>query len=177
MNIIVSYLNTIIGFAKLLPSVILGVIVGWLAIKIIIFFLLRAMRLTKVPRDIRGLIATVTRLALWVTLIIVMSQVIGLGSLAVAITGSAAIVAFFLSASIGPLLSNIFSGLFLVGDPDIKAGMRITTNDGKTTGVIKGIDMRKVRIEDDKGLLHVVPNSAVENTEWIILERKSKKIK
>ena len=85
--------------------------------------------------------------------------------------------AFFLSASIGPLLSNIFAGLFLAGDPDIKVGMKVTTNDGKTTGIIKGIDMRKVRIEGEDGLLHVVPNSAVENTEWIILERKAGKNK
>ena len=175
MNIIINYFYTIVGFAKVLPSVVVGLLVGWIAIRVIIFFLLRAMRLTKVPKDIRGLVITVARLALWVTLVIVISQAVGLSSLAVAITGSAAIVAFFLSASIGPLLSNIFSGLFLVGDPDIKAGMKIITNDGKTTGVIKGIDMRKVRIEDDKGLLHIVPNSAVENTEWIILDRKIKK--
>lgn len=174
ISIISSYLNTIVNFAKTLPLLIGGLILGWLVIKIIIFFLSRTIKHARVPKDIRGLIITVTRLVLWVILIVVLAGAAGLGRFAVAISGSAAIAAFFLSASIGPLLSNIFAGLFLASDPDIKVGMKLITNDGKTTGVIKGIDMRKVRIEDEKGLLHVVPNSLVEGTEWIILDRNVK---
>jgi small-conductance mechanosensitive channel len=172
MKVITEYLNTIVSFSKVLPWTLAELLLGWLAIKFLIFLLRRALRLAKVPADVRGLLLSVTRFGLWVVLIITVFQTLGLGSLAVAISGSAAVVAFFLSASVGPLLSNIFAGIFLTSDPDIKVGMKVTTNDGKTTGTIKGIDMRKVRIEDDKGLLHVVPNSLVEGTEWIILERK-----
>jgi len=174
-DVVLGYLKTILHFLEISPLIILGFLFGMLLIKLSVLTLRQILRFSKVPIDVRGLIVTITKLALWITLVVVMTQVIGFGSLAVAITGSAAIVAFFLSASVGPLLSNIFAGLFLVGDPDIRAGMKVTTNDGKTTGVIKGIDMRKVRIEDDKGFLHVVPNSAVENTEWIILSRHVKK--
>lgn len=176
MDIITDYLATIGKFVQLLPWAIVGIIAGWLIIRVIIFFLRRAIRLARVSHDVRGLIITVTRLALWIVLIITISQALGLGSLAVAISGSAAIVAFFLSASVGPLLSNIFAGLFLASDPDIKVGTKLIANDGKTTGIVRGIDMRKVRIEDSEGRLHVVPNALVENTEWIILERKKKKI-
>ena len=172
MEIITDYINTLIKFSKLLPWAILGLLLGWIVIKIIIFFLRRALRLTRVHSDLRGVIITVCRFVLWIVLVITIAQSLGLGGLAVALSGSAAVVAFFLSASVGPLLSNLFAGLFLVSDPDIKVGMKVTTNDGKTTGTIKGIDMRKVRIEDEKGLLHVVPNSLVEGTEWIILKRK-----
>lgn len=170
-----EYLGAILAFVKTLPLLIIGLVVGWLVIKIIIFFLSRAIKHARVPKDIRGLIITVTRLLLWVVLVVMLANIAGLDRFAVAISGSAVIVAFFLSASVGPLLSNIFAGLLLASDPDIKVGMKLTTNDGKTTGVVKGIDMRKVRIEDSKGLIHVVPNSAVENTEWIVLDRDSKK--
>lgn len=172
MEIITDYLNTIANFSKALPWAIMGLVLGWVVIKIIIFFLRRALRFARVHSDLRGVIITVVRFVLWIVLVITIAQSMGFGGLAVALSGSAAVVAFFLSASVGPLLSNLFAGLFLVSDPDIKVGMKVTTNDGKTTGVIKGIDMRKVRIEDEKGLLHVVPNSLVEGTEWIILERK-----
>ncbi len=172
MDIITEYLDTLVKYVRLLPWAVIAIILGWVIIKVIVFFLRRAIKLAKVPKDVQGLIITVTRLILWVVLFITIFQSLGMGGLAVALSGSAAVVAFFLSASIGPLLSNIFAGLFLVGDPDIKVGMKVTVNDGKTTGIIRGIDMRKIRIEDEKGLLHVVPNSLVEGTEWVIEKRK-----
>lgn len=174
IDIIRMYLGSIVGFAKTLPLIIGGLLLGWMFIKILIFFLSRAIRHARVPKDIRGLIITMTRLGLWIMLIVILASAAGLSRFAVAISGSAAILAFFLSASVGPLLSSIFAGLSLASDPDIKVGMKITTNDGKTTGVVKGIDMRKVRIEDSKGQLHVVPNSVVEGTEWVILDRDIK---
>jgi small-conductance mechanosensitive channel len=174
MNTFEKYLDISLNFAKTLPLAIIGFVAGWFVIRMIIFFLRRAIKLAKVPKDVQGLIITVTRFLLWIVLFVLVAQSLGLGGLAVAISGSAAVAAFFLSASIGPLLSSIFSGIMLASDHDIKVGMKITTNDGKTTGTIKGIDMRKVRIEDDKGRLHVVPNSLVEGTEWVILDRNSK---
>ncbi len=175
MDIIAEYIAALVKFSKILPWAIIGLVLGWIIIRIIIHFLKRALKITRVHADLRGVIITVARFVLWIVLVITIAQGLGFGGLAVALSGSAAVVAFFLSASVGPLLSNLFAGLFLVSDPDIKVGMRVTTNDGKTTGTIRGIDMRKVRIEDDKGLLHVVPNSLVEGTEWIILDRKDQK--
>lgn len=178
MNIAIllkDYLDILIKFAKLLPLAIVGLILGWLLIKVIISLLRHAIALAKISPDIRGLIITVVKFLLWTALIFVIVQALGLGSFAIALSGSAVIMVFFLSNSIGPVLSNIFAGLFLVSDPDIKVGMKITTNDGKTTGIIKSLDMRKIRIEDEEGLLHVVPNSVVENTEWIICKNKKNK--
>lgn len=176
MYIIEEFLKTVIDFLPRLPFVIIGILAGWLVIKSIIFVLKRSLRLAKVKKDVTGLITTILKFVLWIILIAVVFQAMGLGSLAIAISGSAAIAAVFLSASIGPTLSNIFSGIFLAGDPDIKVGMKIITNSGETKGIIKSIDMRKIRIEDDKGVLHVVPNSVVENEEWIVVDRNKKSL-
>ncbi len=174
MYIIEDFLKTIIDFLPKIPMVIIGVFAGWFIIKFITIILKRALKIAKLAKDVSGLVITLCKLLLWIILLTVIASALGLGSLAVAISGSAAVAAFFLSASVGPTLSNIFSGIFLAGDPDIKVGMKIITNSGKTEGVIKGIDMRKVRILDDKGILHIVPNSVVENGEWIVIDRNKK---
>jgi len=174
MYIIEEFLKTIFDFLPKLPFIIIGVLAGWLVIKAIVYILKRTLKIAKVKKDISGLILTTCKFILWVVLIAVIMQSIGFGGVVIAISGSAAIVAIFLSSSIGPTLSNIFSGIFLAGDPDIKVGMKIITNSGDTKGVIKAIDMRKVRIEDSKGILHIVPNSVVENGEWIVVDRYKK---
>ena len=172
MNIIEAFIKTILEFLPKVPTIIIGIIAGWLIISAITLLVKRSLRLAKVKKDISGLIITIVKFILWIILVTVIAGSIGFGSLAVALSGSAAVVAFFLSASIGPTLSNIFSGIFMAGDPDIKVGMRIITNNGGTEGVIKSVDMRKVRILDDDGVLHVIPNSVVENGEWIVVDRK-----
>jgi len=175
MDIVSNFVYAIGGFLPKVPWVILGVVVGWVIIRLITFLLRRTMKLARVPKDIVGLVITVTKFILWILLVLIVASSLGLSSLAIYLSGSAAVVAFFLSASVGPTLSNIFSGIFLTGDPDIKVGMKISTNNGQTVGVIHGIDMRKVRITGDDGKLHIVPNSMVENGEWIVLDRNTKK--
>ncbi len=171
MNIIEEFVGTIINFLPKIPFILIGIFVGWLIIETIIYILKRFFKIAKVKKDISGLTITICKFILWVILIAVILEAMGFGGIVIAISGSAAIVAIFLSSSVGPTLSNIFSGIFLAGDPDIKVGMKIITNDGKTKGTIKSIDMRKVRLEDSKGVLHVVPNSVVENGEWVVVDK------
>lgn len=157
-----------------LPVATFNLLVGIIFINIIMFAVRRAVRLLKIPHDLRGIVISLSNFVLWIMLTIFVASSLGLNNLAWALSGSALILVFFLNNSAGPLIANVVSGLFLIGDPDFTVGMKVITNDGKTEGVIKGIDMRKVRIQDTKGKLHVVPNSLVENTEWVILERKAK---
>ena len=63
--------------------------------------------------------------------------------------------------------NDIISGLFLAGDDDIDLGFRVKM--GNVEGVVEKID--QVRIRDDEGHLHVLPNRAVEETEWVVLFR------
>lgn len=171
MNFFDEFLTNIKHFLPKLPMAILALLLGMIGIKIVIFILRKSIKIVRIPKDLRGIIITLTKFLLWTMLLLVIFYSLGLGSLAYVISGSALVLVFLLNNSIAPLLGNVFSGIFLVSDPHIGVGKRIVTNDGKTEGVIEGIDMRKIRIRDDKGRLHVVPNSAVENSEWIILEK------
>jgi small conductance mechanosensitive channel len=165
------------GLISILPKIpvsLLMLLVGMIVIDLMVFLVKKSVRLFKIPDDLRGLVISVFKFSLWVVLLILIAQSLGLSNLALAISGSAVVVVFLLNTSFGPLLTSIVSGMFLISDPDFAVGMKVSLNDGKTEGVVVGIDMRKVRIKDAKGQVHVVPNSVVEGGEWIVVERKSR---
>ena len=174
MHIIDQFISFIFLIISKVPAIIISILVAWLVIKVILYLTKRSLRIAKTPKDTSRWTIRIVKILLWATFIIIAAGSLGLGNIAIALSGSAAIVAFFLSVSIGPTLSNIFSGMFLSGDSDLKVGMKIITNSGNTKGVVKSMDMRKIRVEDDKGVLHVLPNSVVENGEWIVVERNTK---
>ncbi|MCX6728957.1 MAG: mechanosensitive ion channel family protein [Candidatus Saccharibacteria bacterium] len=175
MYIAKDFINIIVDFLPKIPVIIISLLIGWLVIKVIILIIKRALRLSTMKKDVSGWIVNASKVVLWSILIIVIASGVGFSGLAVALTGSAAITAFVFSVSLGPTLSNIFSGMFLSGDVDIEVGMKVITNSGKTEGTIVSMDMRKVRIRDKKGVLHVLPNSTVENDEWIVVDEVKKR--
>ena len=69
--------------------------------------------------------------------------------------------------------SDIIAGLFLALDADLDIGFRVKA--GGVEGVIEKIDLRKIRIRDDQGRLHVVPNRTVEGAAWTVIARGSMK--
>lgn len=175
MDIFKLFFDPIFLVIPKIPGVIFNLLIGILIIKFLTYLLKHSIKILKIPADLRGLVITSVKLGLWLMLVIFVTSSLGLGNLAVLISGSAVVLVFFLNNSVGPLLGDIFSGLFLVGDPDFTVGMKVQVNEGKTEGVIHGIDMRKVRLIDDDGKLHVIPNSKIEKGEWVILERKAEK--
>ncbi|HIQ00190.1 TPA: mechanosensitive ion channel, partial [Candidatus Bipolaricaulota bacterium] len=50
---------------------------------------------------------------------------------------------------------------------DLRLGFRIKT--GSVEGIVEKIDLRKIRIRDDHGQLHVLPNRAVEGAPWVVV--------
>lgn len=175
MNFLSNLMDSIAKIIPKIPVAIFDLLIGWLLISIANYVIRHSVKLLRIPRDLRGLIITVSKLAMWVILVIYIASVLGLGNLALLLSGSAVVLVFFLNTSVGPLLSDIFSGLFLISDPDFKVGMHVSVEDGKTEGVVKGIDMRKVRILGKDGKLRVVPNNIIERGTWKIIERNPEK--
>jgi small-conductance mechanosensitive channel len=114
---------------------------------------------------------TVIRVALWILLLVAVLQVLGLSSVALAVTGSFAILLFGFSSGISNTVSDLVAGLQIANDKDFKVGYRVKAGDQKTEGIIRELDIKKTRIEDDKGRIHVIPNSVIEKNEWVVLER------
>ncbi len=89
--------------------------------------------------------------------------------IAAALSGSIALVALAVANAAKGTTNDIIAGLFLAVDEDLDIGFRVRTGD--VEGRVERIDLRKVRIRDDDGHLHVIPNRSVESTPWIVLAR------
>ena len=175
MNILDVFLQPVIKVIPHIPEAILSLVIGYVVITILVFVLKHVLKYTKFPKDLKGLFVSGVKTILWLILIIFIVKALGLGNLVVAISGSAIILAFILNNGAAGLVSDIISGIFLASDPDFHVGMKVSLNEGKTVGVIKHLDTRKVRIVDDKGVMHVLPNSLVEKGEWLVLEKIEQK--
>ena len=89
--------------------------------------------------------------------------------IAAALSGSIALVALAIANAAKGTTNDIIAGLFLAIDEDLDLGFRVRTGD--VEGRVERIDMRKVRIRDDEGRLHVIPNRSVESAPWIVISR------
>ncbi len=154
-----------------LPVAIIGLVIGIIIIKVIGRFLAPALRFTKWPLGLQEIMVTLIRVAMWVFLLITILQVLGLTSVALAITGSFAILLIGFSTGISNTVNDLISGLQLANDKDFKVGFKVKAGDQKTVGIIREMDVKKTRIESEDGKLHVIPNGVIEKNEWVVLDR------
>lgn len=154
-----------------IPITIIAIIVGYVIIKIIGKFMRVAIKWTKWPEGLQNIMTTLLRAVLWIFLLITLLQILGLTSVALAITGSFAILLLGFSNGISATVADLFAGLQLANDKDFKVGYRVKAGDQKTEGVIREMDIKKTRVEDDNGRIHVIPNSLIEKNEWVVLAR------
>lgn len=155
-----------------IPEVLFNLLVGYLVIKFVVWVVGYFLKITQLPK-LKGVALSILELVLWVLLIVLISNTLGFNKLALAISGSMVVLAFLLNNGIAPLVSDAISGIFLCTDGDFRVGSRVRVGKGENTteGVIKEIDMRKVRIKDDDGNMHVLPNSLIDKDEWTVLTK------
>ena len=126
------------------------------------------------PRGLKGIIVSLVDAVLWVFLIIGILQVLGLNNIALAFSGSIVAVGLAIGTGASALASDILAGIFLAKDRDFSIGDHVKAGEG-TEGVIESMDMRRTRIRDNKGQLHVIPNSVVERKEWVLVETRAER--
>ena len=154
-----------------IPVAIVAIVAGLIIIKIIARFLKLALGWTKWPIGLQDIMHTLIKVALWIFLLITILQILGLTSVALAITGSFAILLLGFSSGISSTVSDLVAGLQIANDKDFKVGYKVKAGDQKTEGIIREMDIKKTRIEDANGNLHVIPNSVIEKNEWVVIER------
>ena len=159
------------------PEFLITLAVGLVVVEILIFLLSSVLRLARIPAGLKHLLFSLARMFLWVVLFLVVIQTLGLNNVLVAITGSSVIVALFLSTGVAPLITDLLSGLTLAGDRSFQPGSRVIAGGNKTEGIIESLDIRKTRIRDRQGKLHVLPNTDIDNHEWVVLSHAPKAIR
>lgn len=169
-----GFQSVTISFTDIVPRIpvaLVAIVVGYIIIKIVGRFLGHALSWTKWPLGLQEIMATLIRAALWIFLLITILQVLGLTSVALAVTGSFAILLIGFSTGISSTVSDLMAGLQLANDKDFKVGFKVKAGDQKTEGIIREMDIKKTRIEGEDGKLHVIPNSVIEKNEWVVLDR------
>jgi len=152
-----------------IPGAILTLLGGWVALKIIVALLERALRAAKTEPTIVSLVRSATNAAGWVLILGGVLKALGLNEIAMAVSGSIALIALGIAGAASGTIGDIIAGMFLVSDPDFRVGYTVTAAGVK--GVIESIDLRKTRIRGEDGKLHVVPNRSVESATWVVEKR------
>jgi len=154
-----------------LPGLIIGLIAGYLLIRLLTFLLRRVLKVVRLNKALIDITVSLGNVLLWILLLSELLRQAGLNNLALTISGSLVALGFALANGTQALTGDIIAGLFLARDKDFECGYRVKIGD--IEGVVDKIDIRKVRIKSDDGKVHVLPNSKVDNANgWTIISRK-----
>jgi len=172
IDIAKMFVDPLFSIGPKIPGLILSLLFGYVVIWFLTSLLKNSMRIARIPGALANLIISLTAVLLWVILFSELARQVGLSSLAVKISGSLLVVGLAIANGMSALAGDIVAGVFLAKDRDFEVGFRIKTGD--IEGVIKKIDIRKVRLEDDDKRLYIVPNSKIDSNGWVIIARDKK---
>lgn len=153
-----------------LPQLLLTLVVGFIIIKIVKLIIHGAIQVTKTNAAMKSILISVIDVALWLFLAAALLQQVGLPQIALALSGSTVILGLAISTGSAAFVQDLVSGIFLAQDPDFNVGDRLRVED--VEGVIERMDARKIRLRDDKGLLHIFPNSKLDTVAWTVIQKK-----
>ena len=165
-------IDTLNSKLPLLPSVIVGLLVGILLIRVIVRATRFVLTLTAIQIGLRDVIVSVVETILWVFLAIEVLQGLGFANIIVFFTGSIAAIGLAMAAGGSTLIADIVAGIFLAQDPDFDVGDEVIVGETPTRGVIESMDSRRTRLRDQDGVLHVIPNSIIERKEWVLVHKR-----
>jgi moderate conductance mechanosensitive channel len=156
-----------------LVSLLAGVItliISYLILKVLVSIIRHDLLRRRVPTALVGMTTAVLGAILWYFVIMaILSTLPGFDFM---VLGLGIIFAFFVLAvglAMSGVLRELVAGSFLVTDKDFGAGFKVKA--GGVEGIVESVDIRKSRIRDSTGNLHVIPNSDVEPNEWIVYDR------
>lgn len=159
--------SKVIMYAARLPIVLIVILVGWFIIRRYAKILRAMLTRSKVEPIIINLIASLAVAAGWIVCISVVFAVLGFNSIAVAFSGSLGLVALGLASSASNVVSDLYGGISLITDQSIRVGRRIRT--AGVEGRVVGMSIRKLRIQDDEGNIHIIPNKTVDSATIVVV--------
>lgn len=155
--------------ADRLPQVAVTVVVGLVAVEVAVAVLGYGLRVSRLQDGLKRILYSLARTFLWIILLLVVLQTLGLNNVLLAVTGSSVVAAVFLSTGVAPIIIDVLAGLSMASDKSFQPGAKVRAGDRGTEGVIESMDLRKTRLRDARGTLHVIPNALIDKNEWVIL--------
>jgi small-conductance mechanosensitive channel len=168
------FYSSLVYAAVALIAAVITLIIAYLVLKIVVSLVKHDLLRRRVPTALVGILTTILGAMFWYFVVMaILSTLPGFNDMVLAM---GIIFAFFILAiglATSGVLKELVSGAFLVTDQDFGAGFRVKA--GGVEGIVESVDIRKSRIRDSSGNLHVVPNSIVEPNEWTVYERQSER--
>lgn len=161
------------GSVPSIPRAILFFIIGFVSIRILSKVLTRTLGLANLPKAMIKVSIKLLDLVLWFLLGIAFLQLAGLSNVALAMSGAFAVLALAFSNGFANTVADTISGVNLARDRHFRLGerMRVGPPDHPVEGIVVDMDTRKVRIKDDDGNTHVIPNSIVDRNAFMQFRR------
>lgn len=168
-----SLVNSFYTYGPRIVRAVLFIIVGIILIRLLSYLFERFLGYFKLSFGLKEILLIIIKGIMWVLLIIGVLQIMGLTNIAFTVGALAAAFSFGISQGISPTVKDLLSGIQLSSDHDFRVGDKVIvgTKDERAEGYILEMDVKKTRIIDKDGNLHVVPNAVVDDNEWILLER------
>jgi small-conductance mechanosensitive channel len=116
-------------------------------------------------------VITAVTAAGWIVILSATLQALGMSELALGLFGGTVLLVLLVAWTASGAAADLIAGLWLSQDPDFNVGARVRAeiSGHEVEGEIVALDSRKVRVRDEKGLLHVLPNRLVESSPWTLL--------
>jgi moderate conductance mechanosensitive channel len=131
-------------------------------IKTIYKLLLKA----RISETMNLLLIDIARFLLWIIIFSLIFNILGLNEISMALGGSIAILGLGLIKSIGNVAGDLIAGIFLIMDDDFNKGTYVYTSG--IEGRVESLDIRKTKIVDNKGKIHIIPNKKIDSNILII---------
>jgi small-conductance mechanosensitive channel len=170
---VIHGINTIV---PKLPNALFDLAVGIIIIRLVVRIVRFVLKITNVQQGLRGVLASTLETGMWIFLLIALMSELGFSGVIYFFTGSIAAIGIAMAAGGSTFISDIVAGIFLGRDPDFNIGDEVivgAVGAEPTQGIIEDIDVRRTRIRDHSGTLHVYPNTLVERNQWVVVHRRS----
>ena len=160
------------GIAEAVPKVLAGILflgISYMGIKLVLSVSEKALSQALESNAIINLKLTVVKVFLWFSVFLMLLTILGLEQLAASLGSAAGFIGLGISFALKDMIADTVAGVYLIRDPDFKAGDSVES--GGVEGTVKQIDIRKTRFELENGDTTVVANKEVEK-KWTKKESK-----
>ncbi|NMA61348.1 MAG: mechanosensitive ion channel family protein [Firmicutes bacterium] len=161
-----EFFDHIMQYVPKIPTVILVIAVGVLLIRFLDSIIQRMLGVARIEPTLISFVSTFVKFVCWVFLIATVFSVLGFSQISLAFSGSIALVIMGVATNANSLVQDLLSGLFLLAEPDFKEGSVIRLN--AVLGTIVGMDIKKTKIMDGDGNIHIVPNRMFDANIFVI---------
>lgn len=165
-ELVTEALSDIAAYLPKLPSIIIVLGLGVFVIRFLQKAVVRLLRRLRLDDTLISFVNAFLTFACWVFLISIVFSILGFPQISVAFSGSIALILVGVASNANSMIQDLLAGIFLIADPDFKIGSYVKVNN--IAGRVVKLDIKKTKIMDDEGNVHVISNKVFDSSVYTI---------